>query len=66
MKQFAHIVNGKVVNVSLWDGITEWTPNEEIVEIPEVVFAGIDWDYIDGVFSDNRPVQNLEQGSNND
>ena len=56
MKTYAHIIDGKVVNVSLWDGVTPWTPDEEIVEIPEGVIAGIDWDYIDGEFIDNRPV----------
>ena len=56
MKTMAHIVNGKVINVSLWDGITEWNPSEQIVEIPEGVIAGIDWDYVDGQFIDHRPV----------
>ena len=57
LKTYAHIVDGKVVNVSLWDGVTPWTPVEEVVEIPEGVIAGIDWDYIDGEFEDNRPVE---------
>jgi 2-keto-3-deoxy-L-rhamnonate aldolase RhmA len=51
LKTFAHIVDGKVVNVSLWAE----TPDEELVEIPEGTVAGIDWDYIDGEFVDNRP-----------
>jgi hypothetical protein len=55
LKRFAHIVDGKVVNVSLWDGVSAWEPAEEVVEIPEGVTAGIDWDYIDGEFEDNRP-----------
>lgn len=62
LKTFAHIVDGKVVNVSLWDGVTEWTPAEEIVEIPENVSAGIGWDYVDGEFVDNRPVVDLLGG----
>jgi len=57
LKTYAHIVDGKVVNVSVWDGETEWTPAEEVVEIPEGVTAGIDWDYIDGEFVDNRPEE---------
>lgn len=57
MKKMAHIVEGKVVNVSKWDGESDWTPSEEVVEIPEGVVAGIDWDYIDGEFIDNRPVE---------
>jgi hypothetical protein len=55
MKTYAQIINNKVVNVSLWDGESEWNPDEELVEIPEGVNAGIDWDYINGEFVDNRP-----------
>ena len=62
LKTYAHIVDGKVVNVSLWDGVTPWTPAEEVVEIPEGVTAGIDWDYVDGKFVDNRPQPELELG----
>ena len=61
LKKYAHIVDGKVVNVSLWDGVTEWEPVEEVVEIPEGVTAGIGWDYIDGEFVDNRAVEELEE-----
>ena len=61
MKKMAHIVDGKVVNVSLWDGETPWTTAEEVVEIPKGVTAGIDWDYVDGEFVDNRPVEELEE-----
>lgn len=57
MKKMAHIVEGKIVNVSKWDGQSNWTPNEEVVEIPEGVIAGIGWDYIDGQFVDNRPQE---------
>jgi hypothetical protein len=55
LKIYAHIVDGKVVNVSIWDGEAPFTPDEELVEIPEGTIAGIDWDYIDGEFVDNRP-----------
>lgn len=68
MKYMAHIVEGKVVDVSLWDGLSEWEPGDDLVEIPLIEFfdeetgetrtmpsAGIDWDYIDGSFVDNRP-----------
>jgi len=60
LKIYAHIVDCKVVNVSVWDGETEWTPSEEIVEIPEGSYAGIDWDYINGEFIDNRPKEMIE------
>jgi hypothetical protein len=61
LKTYAHIVDGKVVNVSVWDGETQWTPAEEVVEIPEGVTAGIGWDYIDGEFVDNRPVEVIDE-----
>jgi hypothetical protein len=57
LKTFAHIVDGKVVNVSLWDGETPWTPVEEIVEIVEGTTAGVGWDYDGTTFADNRPVE---------
>ena len=59
LKTYAHIVNGKVVNMSLWDGKSDWQPAEEVVEIPEGVTAGIDWDYVNGEFIDNRPIEDL-------
>ena len=55
LKTYAHIVNGKVVNVSVWDGVAAYNPIEEIIEIPEGVIAGIDWDYKEGKFIDKRP-----------
>jgi len=61
IKTYAHIIDGKVVNVSLWDGEAPYTPDEELVEIPEGTPAGIDWDYIDGEFVDNRPQTEMPQ-----
>jgi hypothetical protein len=52
LKTYAHILDGKVVNVSLW---AETPEDKTLVEIPEGTTAGIDWDYIDGEFIDNRP-----------
>lgn len=56
MKTYAHIIDGKVVNVSLWDGESDWVPEEEIVEIPEDSGAGIGWDWDGEEFIDNRPA----------
>jgi hypothetical protein len=61
LKTMAHIVNGKVVNVSIWDGQTPFTADEELVEMPEGVIAGIDWDYTNGKFVDNRPAPIIPQ-----
>jgi hypothetical protein len=60
LKVMAHIVDGVVVDVSLWDGVTKWKPLDEIAEIPEGSGAGIGWDYIDGEFVDNRPIEVFE------
>jgi hypothetical protein len=58
LKTYAHILDGKVVNVSLW---AEAPKDETLVEIPEGITAGIDWDYIDGEFVDNRPKTEMPQ-----
>jgi hypothetical protein len=53
LKTYAHIFDGKVVNVSLWDSAPE---DSSLVEIPKSIQAGIGWDYINEKFVDNRPV----------
>jgi hypothetical protein len=58
-KTYAHILEGKVVNISLWESIPAIETDEELVEIPEGSTAGIDWDYVNGKFIDNRPVSNF-------
>jgi hypothetical protein len=60
IKKMAHIIDGKVINVSVWDGVTAWTSGDEIVEITDTGAAGIGWDYIDGEFVDNRPTEQFE------
>ena len=64
-KPYAHVVDGKVVNVSLWDGATpvERPANVTVVPLPYTTDdegvrhyqGGIGWDYQDGQFVDNRP-----------
>ena len=57
LQTYAHIVGGKVVNVSMWDGEKTWNPSEEVVEIPAGSPAGIGWDYSKkNGFVDNRPT----------
>jgi hypothetical protein len=51
MKQMAHIQDGLVVNVSVWDGESDWTPQGEVVEIPEGQIVGIGWSYLDEKFT---------------
>jgi hypothetical protein len=66
---YAHVRDGKVVNVSLWDGVTAFDPGDGVtmVSLPYVeqdgrrrYTAGIGWDYVDGEFVDNRPVENFD------
>jgi hypothetical protein len=54
---YAHIKDNKVINVIVWDGKSELSYADELVEI--VDNAGIDWDYIDGQFIDNRPKDSI-------
>jgi hypothetical protein len=54
-KQYAIIQAGKVINVVLWNGKSTWQYEGELVELTDN--AGIGWDYIDGKFVDNRPVE---------
>lgn len=56
MNEWAVIEGGVVVNTILWDGESDWTPNENqiAVEIPDVPegnqHAGIGRKYSDGTF----------------
>jgi hypothetical protein len=44
----------------VWDSESDWTPDEEIVEIPEGSHSGIGWDYDGTKFIDNRPSELIE------
>lgn len=57
MKKMAHIENGVVVNVSLWDGESNWTPNGLVVEIPEDSLVSIGWAYVDENFIDSNKAE---------
>lgn len=47
---YAVIENGTVVNVVLWDGESEWSPDNGIA-IPAADGVGIGWSYAEGVFT---------------
>jgi hypothetical protein len=69
---YAHVKNGVVENVSIWDGVQPYDPGEDFILIPipytideegEVRHvAGIGWHYVDGEFIDNRLSENEETG----
>jgi hypothetical protein len=58
-KKYAIVKDGKVVNVVVWDGKTKWSGSKTAVEITGN--AGIGWDYSDGVFTDNRPAEEISE-----
>jgi hypothetical protein len=65
MMRYAHVKDGKVVNTSVWDGLTAYTPDEGVTMVPLPTYiddegverhtGGIGWDYVEGQFVDNRP-----------
>lgn len=70
IKRYAIIVNGKVDNVCLWDGVTPWSPadpNAQVVGAED--HWGIGGSYVDGVYTpppqpepepDPAPIEPLE------
>jgi hypothetical protein len=54
LKAYALIEDAKVVNVIVWDGESELPFANKLIQLTDN--AGIDWDYIDGEFVDNRPI----------
>ena len=62
-KRWACVLDGKVEMVIIWDGVQTWPPanDYEMVELPDDSPVGPDWDYVDGEFEDNRPVEELEE-----
>lgn len=71
LRHYAHVVNGVVVNVSVWDGVQPYDPGENVIMVPLPYTTdddgtiryrgGIGWDYADGEFVDNRqPVDEDE------
>jgi hypothetical protein len=61
VKHYAIVQDGKVTNVVVWDGVTPYNPEGELILVagmtPE---PGIDWDYDGENFVDNRPVEESE------
>ena len=49
-KTYAVIKNNTVVNVVLWDGESEWAPDNGVA-IPAAKGVGIGWLYADGTFT---------------
>ena len=62
-KRWACVKDSKVDMVIIWDGVQNWPPAKdyEMVELADDSPVGPDWDYVDGEFVDNRPVEELEE-----
>lgn len=56
MTTWAHIVDGVVVNISVWDGVTPWSTKDTVVQIPDGAGVVIGWSYVDEQFIDPNPV----------
>jgi hypothetical protein len=48
--KYAIIENGTVINVTLWDGTTEWSPPESTIAVSCPDEVGPGWTYEDGTF----------------
>jgi hypothetical protein len=48
--RYAHVINNEVTNVSLWDGVTPWTPNDSSTLHPleDDSPVGPGWQFVDG------------------
>ena len=58
------VIDGDVVvNTVVWDGESDWTAPEgtTLVSLAEHPHVGIGWDFVDGEFVDNRPVEEFDE-----
>lgn len=52
-KRYAIVVDDVIVNMVVWDGVTDWHPAEGYAVLaPDTVSARIGWKYINGEFID--------------
>ena len=55
--RYAMIRDGKVENISLWDGdTTRWQPPEDMLVIPAPDHVGVGWGYDGSNWSEPVPV----------
>jgi len=48
VKRYALMEGDTVTNVSLWDGVNNWSPGCELVELPDDSPVGTGWTRADG------------------
>ena len=60
--RYAHVINNEVVNVSLWDGVTDYTPpaGQTLHKLEPDSPVGPGWAFRDGKWVDERPPVDLE------
>lgn len=48
--RYAHVINDQVANVSLWDGVTPWTPGDgsTLHQLEDDSPVGPGWQLVDG------------------
>lgn len=57
-KRYAIVVGDVIVNMVVWDGVTDWHPEEGCaVLVPDTVSAMIGWKYINGEFIDTTQTE---------
>ena len=67
LRHYAHVKDGQVVNVSVWDGVQPYQPADGVTMVPlpfttdedgvRRYTGGIGWDWDGENFVDNRPVE---------
>lgn len=60
LRNYAHVVEGVVINVSVWDGVQPYEPGDGVAMVPlpyttdadgTIAYqGGIGWTYVDGAF----------------
>lgn len=56
VKCYAIVSDNLVVNIIMWDGLSEYETNGNLVNISDIIPGpGIGWNYVGGKFIDNRP-----------
>lgn len=54
--KFAVVVDNKIVNIALWDGVSEWSPEGEIIDMSELpAGCSIGWELVNNVWVDPQP-----------
>lgn len=55
--RYALVSDGRVMDIALWDGVTPWSPPEDLaaIAIPDGVRVCPGWSFVDGEFISPPP-----------